>query len=99
MSIRNSRAVPTTLGLAEDVLAEPHVNHTRPTRRKISAEIVALAQNRIHRDTCRIADFSDFNFAYNPSCTYTIDGRVLSAAENRIRFGGKRVFDIEDLTG
>ena len=45
----------------------------------------------------------DFNFAYNPSCTY--DDRwscPLAPAENRLPFdvpAGERVFDIEDLTG
>ena len=45
----------------------------------------------------------DFNFAYNPSCTY--DDRwscPLSPAENKLPFdvpAGERVFDLEDLTG
>ena len=45
----------------------------------------------------------DFNFAYNPSCTY--DDRwscPLPPAENKLPFvvpAGERVFDLEDLTG
>ena len=45
----------------------------------------------------------DFNFAYNPSCTY--DDRwscPLSPAENKLPFdvpAGERVFDLENLTG
>ena len=45
----------------------------------------------------------DFNFAYNPSCTY--DDRwscPLPPAENRLQLevaAGERVFDLEDLTG
>ena len=45
----------------------------------------------------------DFNFAYNPSCTY--DDRwscPLPPAENRLQVevaAGERVFDLEDMTG